>query len=77
MESRKRLIASQGKDNYDLCEQDSEAKHSLKINLTSSTMGRMERISSWSKTKRVVEIMFKFIDMLLDIIKSKRSNTPG
>ena len=79
MESRNHL--TQGKDNYELCEQDSEAKHSLKINLTSSTtssnIGRLERISSWSKMKRVVEIMFKFTDMFLDIIKSKRSNTPG
>ena len=55
-------------------------KHSLKTNLTSSitsTPDRLESISSWSKMKQVVAIMFRFKDMLLDIIKSNKINTTG
>ena len=53
-------------------------KHTLKINLTSSrttTLDRLERISSWSKMKPVVEIMLRFKDMLLNIIKSNKIKT--
>ena len=54
-------------------------KHSLKTELTSSqtTLHRLERISSWSKMKQFAAIMFKFKDILLDIIKPKTINTPG
>ena len=41
-------------DSYDICEEDPEAKHTLKTNLTSSrttTLGRLERISSSSEMK--------------------------
>ena len=67
-------------DSYDICEEDSEMKHTLKTNLTSSrttTLDRLERITSWSKMKQVVVIMFRFKDMLLDIIKSNKINTSG
>ena len=67
-------------DSYDISEEDPEVKHSLKTNLTSSrttTLDRLERISSWSKMKRVVAIMFRFKDMLLDIIKPNKINTAG
>ena len=37
----------------------------------------MERISSWSKMKRVVAIMLRFKDMLLNIIKSNKINSTG
>ena len=53
-------------------------KHSLKTNLTLSrttTLNRLERISSWSKMKRVVAIIFRFKDMLLDIVNSNEINT--
>ena len=55
-------------------------KHSLRTNLTSSsfiTLDRLESISSWSKMEQVVTIMFRFKDMLLDIIKSNKINTTG
>ena len=55
-------------------------KHSLKTNLISSrttTLDRLEGVSSWSKMKRVVEIMFRFKDMMLDITKSSKINTIG
>ena len=54
-------------------------KHSLKTELTSSqtTLHRLKRISSWSKMKQFAAIMFKFKDILLDIIKPKTINTPG
>ena len=64
-------------DSYDICKGDSEVKHTLKTNLTSSrttTLDRLERITSWSKMKQVVAIMFRFKDMLLDIIKSNKIN---
>ena len=67
-------------DSYDICEEDPEVKHTLNINLTSSrttTLDRLERISSWSKMKRVVAIMLRFKDVLLDIIKSNKINTTG
>ena len=67
-------------DSYEICEEDPEVKHYLKTNLTSSrttTPDRLEIISSWSKMKRVVAIMFRFKDMLLDIIKSNMINTTG
>ena len=63
---------------YYICDEDPEVKHSLKTNLSSSrttTLDRLERISSWLKMKRVVAIMFRFKDMLLDIIKSDKINT--
>ena len=67
-------------DSYDICEEDPEVKHTLKANLTSSrttTLDRLERISSWSKMKQVVAIMLRFKDVLLDIIKSNKINTTG
>ena len=67
-------------DSYDTCEEDPKMKHTLKTNLTSSrttTLDRLERITSWSKMKQVVVIMFRFKDMLLDIIKSNKINTSG
>ena len=65
---------------HDTCEEDPKVKHSLKTNLTSSrttTLNRLERITSGSKMKQVIAIMFRFKDMLLDIIKSNKINTPG
>ena len=65
---------------HDICEEDPKVKHSLKTNLTSSrttTLNRLERITSGSKMKQVIAIMFRFKDMLLDIIKSNKINTPG
>ena len=41
-------------DSYDICKENPEVKHSLKTNLTSSrttTLERLERISTWSKIK--------------------------
>ena len=67
-------------ESYDICEEDPEVKNSLKTNLTSSrttTLDRLERVFSWSKMKHVVIIMFRFKDMLLDIIKSNKINTIG
>ena len=67
-------------DSYDICEEDPEVKHTFNINLTSSrttTLDRLERISSWSKTKRVVPIILRFKDVLLDITKSNKINTTG
>ena len=64
---------------HDICEEDPKVKHSLKTNLTSSrttTLDRLERITSGSKMKQVIAIMFRFKDMLLDI-KSNKINTPG
>ena len=61
------------KDSYDICKENPEVKHSLKTNLTSSrttTLERLERISTWSKIKWVVVIVFRFKAMLLDITKS-------
>ena len=65
---------------HGICEEDPKVKHSLKTNLTSSrttTLDRLERITSGSKMKQVIAIMFRFKDMLLDIIKSNKINTPG
>ena len=67
-------------DSYDICEEDPEVKHTFNTNLTSSrttTLDRLERISSWSKMKQVVAIMLRFKDVLLDIIKSNKINTTG
>ena len=67
-------------NSYNLCKEDPEVKHTLNTNLTSSrtaTLERLERISSWSKIKRVVAIMLRFKDVLLDIIKSNKINTTG
>ena len=64
---------------HGICEEDPKVKHSLKTNLTSSrttTLDRLERITSGSKMKQVIAIMFRFKDMLLDI-KSNKINTPG
>ena len=55
-------------------------KHTLNANLASSrttTLDRLERISCWSKMKRVVAIMLRFKHVLLDIIKSNKINTTG
>ena len=67
-------------DSYDICEEDPEVKQTMKTNLTSSrttTLYRLERISSCSKMKRVVAIMLRFKDVLLDIIKSNKINITG
>ena len=48
-------------DSYEICGEGPEVKHSLKTDFTSSsttTLDRLERISSWSKMKWIV-IMFK------------------
>ena len=67
-------------DSYDICKKDPVAKYFLRTNLTSSritTFDSTERISSWSKMKRLVAIMFIFKDTLPEIIKPNKINVTG
>ena len=72
-------LAKAGISSNDIPKEDPEVKHSLKTNIPLSRttkFDKLKKISSWSNMKRVV-VMFKFKDMLLDIIKPYKINTTG
>lgn len=72
-------LAKAGISSNDIRKEDPEVKHSLKSNIPLSRttkLDKLKKISSWSNMKRVVA-MFKFKDMLLDIIKPYKINTTG
>ena len=72
-------LAKAGISCNDIRKEDPEVKHSLKTNIPLSRttkFDKLKKISSLSNMKRVVA-MFKFKDMLLDIIKYIRLTQLG
>ena len=59
---------------------DVEVKYSLKVNLASSSVNiinALEEISSWKKIKRIMAVIMKYKETLLNLAKKRKTNTDG
>ena len=59
---------------------DVEVKHALKVNLASSSVNiinALEKISSWKKIKRIMAVIMKYEETLLNLAKKRKANTDG
>ena len=59
---------------------DAEVKYSVKVNLVSSSVNIInvfEKISSWKKIKRIMAVIMKYKETLLNLAKKRKAKTDG
>ena len=68
------------KDVQMVSDTDVEVKYSLKVNLASPSVNiinALEKITSWKKIKRIMAVIMKYKETLLNLAKKRKANTVG